>query len=77
MKFSACFYIKRNRNEIKIFNTAYLRKDDFFGPMRFVCFVQLLGQCIRCVDAEFMIRSIELAFRAWEKLWASEVSFGV
>lgn len=44
MKFSACFYIKRNRNEIKIFNTAYLRKDDFFGPMRFVCFVQLLGQ---------------------------------
>lgn len=31
---------------------------------------------IRCVDAEFMIRNIELAFRAWEKPWASEVSFG-
>lgn len=31
---------------------------------------------IRCVDAEFMIRNIELAFRALEKPWASEVSFG-
>lgn len=31
---------------------------------------------IRCVDAEFIIRNIELAFRAWEKPWASEVSFG-
>lgn len=31
---------------------------------------------IRCVAAGFMIRNIELAFRAWEKPWASEVSFG-
>lgn len=30
---------------------------------------------IRCVDAEFMIRNIELAFRAWRKPWASDVSF--
>lgn len=31
---------------------------------------------IRCVDAEFMIRNIELAFHVWKKPWASEVSFG-
>lgn len=31
---------------------------------------------IRCVDAEFMIRYIEMSFRAWEKPWDSEVSFG-
>lgn len=31
---------------------------------------------IRCVDAEFMIRYIGMSFRAWEKPWDSEVSFG-
>lgn len=39
-----CFYIRRYQNEIKIFDTAYLRKDDFGYPMRFVCFVQLFRQ---------------------------------
>lgn len=30
---------------------------------------------IRCVDAEFIIRNIELAFHVWRKPWASAVSF--
>lgn len=31
---------------------------------------------IRYVNAEFMVRNIELAFHVWKKPWASEVSFG-